>query len=70
MQRNVKQSQSRRSWVDIADRGADPEELRTAIKAVNHEIVALQAAGEDVPTRLMRLSEALAAECVAHSQGR
>lgn len=70
MQRIIKRSQSKRSWTDIADRVADPDDLRIAIKAVNREIVALQSAGEDVPSRLMRLSEALAAECVAHSQGR
>lgn len=70
MQRIAKETQSKRSWTETAARVAETEDLRAAIKAVNHEIVTLQAAGEDVPARLMRLSEALAAECVAHSQGR
>ena len=47
--------------------GEDP---RAAIARLNKEIVAYQSAGRDVPTRLMRLSKALALECAMQSQGR
>ena len=47
--------------------GDDP---RAAIARLNKEIVAYQSAGRDVPTRLMRLSKALALECAMQSQGR
>ena len=47
--------------------GEDP---RAAIARLNKQIVAYQSAGRDVPAGLMRLSKALAHECIVQSQGR
>ena len=47
--------------------GEDP---RLAIARLNKQIVAYQSAGRDVPAGLMRLSKALALECMMQSQGR
>ena len=49
------------------DAGEDP---RAAMARLNARIVDHQKAGETVPPRLIRLSQVLATECAAHSQGR
>lgn len=46
------------------------DDPRIAMAQVNRQIVAFQSAGEEVPARLLRLSQALAGECIAQSQGR
>lgn len=46
------------------------DDPRIAMAQVNRQIVAFQSAGEEVPARLLRLSKALAGECIAQSQGR
>ena len=51
----------------VLEEGEDP---RVAIAKLNRQIVDYQKAGEDVPPRLLRLSRALASECIAQSQGR
>lgn len=47
--------------------GDDP---RKAIAQLNQRIIDYQRAGEDVPPRLLRLSQKLSHECIAQSQGR
>lgn len=49
------------------DAGDDP---RRAMMRLNQEIVGYQTAGEPVPASLLRLSQRIATECVAQSQGR
>lgn len=55
-----------RLHVDVLSDG-DP---RDAMARVNARIVAFQSKGLEVPAELLRLNKALAAECVAQSQGR
>jgi len=49
------------------EQGEDP---RVILARVNERIVAYQADGLDVPAELLRLNQALAAECASQSQGR
>jgi len=70
MQKYVSQARAEAALAEIArelDRGEDP---RVLMARVNREIVAFQAAGLDVPPYLLRLTKALASECIAQSQGR
>ena len=56
--------------VEIMEGFEQGEDPRAAIARLNKRIVAYQSAGENVPARLLRLSQVLANECVAQSQGR
>ncbi|MFM9943003.1 MAG: hypothetical protein ACKVP7_26330 [Hyphomicrobiaceae bacterium] len=47
--------------------GDDP---RQAMARLNAKIVDYQRAGEAVPSSLLRLTQVIAVECAAHSQGR
>lgn len=47
--------------------GDDP---RRAMASLNARIVAYQSAGKTVPSNLLRLTQLIATECVAQSQGR
>ena len=56
--------------IEIMDGLDDGEDPRAAMARLNQRIVAYQSAGEAVPARLLRLSQVLANECAAQSQGR
>lgn len=47
--------------------GEDP---RRAMARLNATIIAYQSAGKSVPPGLLRLTQVIATECVAQSQGR
>lgn len=49
------------------DAGEDP---RRAMARLNAKIVSYQSAGKTVPSSLLRLTQVIATECVAQSQGR
>jgi hypothetical protein len=70
MKRAIPPAPERAAIADLNRLLADDDDPRDAMARVSAEIVAYQAKGLEVPTDLMRLSKALAAECVAQSQGR
>ena len=70
MQKFIAQHMAKDVVVDVVDRLDAGEDPRILMARVNREIVAYQSAGEDVPARLLKLTKALASECVAQSHGR
>lgn len=70
MRRMNSEHHSEQSFSDIVSVLEEGEDPRVAIAKLNRQIVDFQKAGEDVPPRLLRLSRALAGECIAQSQGR